>query len=168
MQREFVVSTDRGLIVIEWNVSVLTGGTECDIEELSPLSRYLYWAYHQDALYSLETPPSSGRWPRKPACELASVKGCFGEYEQRLFVPSCGNPVRYFSSTHLLTQHGLDGLPQRVIELLNRPEMEDEFLFRVEGEGAFDMTYGDWKRYFLSGRNSRNVMDLAVGHEVLR
>jgi len=89
--------------------------------------------------------------------EFVACEGTRGEYPRWLYWSDCPQRTN-FRSTHKLTQHGLDGLPSQFYESLPRHAP----IFRVESRsGLFVLTLDEWTRYFVSGRNSTNLSDLA-------
>jgi hypothetical protein len=61
--------------------------------------------------------------------------------------------------SHYLAQHGLDGIPRVLWDAAYEvdpgvPMGKVQFQFRIATKrGAFDLTFYDWLRYFVSGRN---------------
>lgn len=72
--------------------------------------------------------------------------------------------------SHYLTQHGLDGIPGPLWNMAyeidpGRPMGTVQFSFRIETakQGAFDLTFCEWLRYFVSGRNE-HIAQMAITH----
>jgi len=119
---------------------------------------FLYWAYEWSAVYRIEKAGFPGAPLPEGWLEFIAVDGVIGEYNRWLYWDY--RPWRAgFTGTHKLTQHGLDGLPRAFFYTLP----QEDTIFRVEtGEGAFMLTVSDWIRYFVSGRDSTNLIDLGT------
>lgn len=160
----YVTAPSRGIFVIEWDVV-----PPADAKKFGKLTAFLYWGKFYEATYKLMPwirPAQTRRIPRdyKPIMELVPVEGTSGEYRDGIYWNGPHQRIyRLFSSTHYLTQHGLDGLPRLFTDSLWRWE-PGKPVFRVHpySGGVFVMTFEDWMRYFTTGRNERSLGDLAT------
>lgn len=140
-------------------------------------SGFIYAALTWGAEYNMVRPMAmtKQRWIEfRPANEK-----CAGECDRGLYFgmlrSGAWHLYRRFNArqSHSLTQHGLDMLPQRLVEaatecgpgLMVRPNFRVQFAFRIEtrAKGAFDMTFHDWTSYFVSGRNG-HISDMAISY----
>ena len=130
------------------------------------LAEYLYWADIYKTRYRVI--PAYGDIPRKierPVMELVPQMGAGGEYRQGVYFSLPGGyPFRVFhSGLHYITQHGLDGVPKQILELLQHPQAIDQPRFRVQGPSfAFDLSCAEWWNYFASGRNDSDLSKLGI------
>lgn len=152
----FEVHKYRGLLYVLWPWTLM---------------EFLYEAVAYGVRYELVRPSSVSRskW-----IEVRPVAGeYFGEYKRNLFygipMPDQGDRLyRQFTSTHYMTQHGLDGIPrdlwQSAYELgPGEPQGDVCFEFKIHSEvGLFMYTNYEWLRYFVSGRNSRKLSDMGI------
>lgn len=145
-----VLEPKKGQFVIEWRLL-----EEAFMTLYGQLAGFLYWAERYEATYRIRPPLTFGSPVRKPFAELHAVSGTCGEYHDKIYWEP-GSIFRMLSGSHYLTQHGLDGLPQRYIEkLYGHPQP----IFKVEPYkgGVFSMTMDDWLQHFYSGQNADSL-----------
>ena len=134
---------------------------------------FLYEAQEWGCTYQLRVPYSLNT---KQWIELVPWEGSFhGEYHKNLFFGQY-SPTEEWGlyrvdnarSSHYITQHGLDGIPRGLWELAyeyqpGRPQGQVSFQFRIETakRGAFNMTFWDWQKHFVSGRNV-HISEMAI------
>lgn len=123
---------------------------------------FLYEAFQWGATYKIRMPLKMNQ---RSWIEILPAAGAHGEYFHGLYFGrlAWGHALyRRFNArgSHYLTQHGLDGIPQKMWEAAyeyrpGQPAGDVLFKFRVEtkGQRAFDLTYHDWIQHFVSGRN---------------
>lgn len=152
-EMHFIVTEYKKLFLIKWI-----------IPESNNLAEFLYLMKEFGGIYKVR-PAIERETIDKYSVELEAVSGLWGEYRDRLLYSlSQGFAYRLFSSTHYLTQHGLDGIPERLVNTINHPKLQNLPRFEVQAkDGLFVMTPNDWYMYFASGRNSQKLTDLAIG-----
>lgn len=130
---------------------------------------FLYEAFGYGCTYKLRAGVSrkSGRVDHATWLEIVQAEGDIcGEYPRDLYYGRVSDQgwvlYRRFNarSAHYLTQHGLDGIPRALWSVAYEvdpgvPIGKVQFAFRIKTakQGAFDMTFYDWLRYYVSGRN---------------
>jgi len=132
---------------------------------------FLYEAYGYGCTYKLRAGLS-----RKVATWIEIVQGdgdIHGEYANNLYYGLLHKGwvlYRRFNArgSHYLVQHGLDSIPRALWSVAYEvdpgvPMGKVQFQFRVETakRGAFDLSFCDWLRYFVSGRNE-HIAQMAI------
>ena len=135
---------------------------------------FLYEALHHGAQYKLRRPLMINRLT---GIEFTFAGGTHGDCDSGVFfgVTPWGPHIwRRFSAnaSHSMTQHGLDGIPNKLIEEAREyepgePVGQVEFQFHVStaGQGKFEMTFYDWDAYFISGRNG-HISQMAISYKI--
>lgn len=172
----FVVSETKskspGHFRIEWRIPAIVG----DCNEGEGLTRYLYWAYEQNAMYGLHSPfnrtgarsrTASFLHPTVTAdLELRVISGGAGEYKDGLhWCEKAGVLYRKLSGTHYLTHHGLDGFPEKAYNCLYREigsKNPPRFEIRPAEGGKFYLSMDEWLAHLTSGKNYDRLSQLGL------
>ena len=156
----FEITQTRSHMVINWHLERLFHEDEWNLG----LTGFLYWARRQGAIYKINI---ASREKSAPV-ELTCVSGTSGEYQRWILWDGVRLCRQFHLGTHMLTQHGLGGLPTRFVEQL-RDDHADKPFFKVRlRDKAHQLTYTDWHNHFLSGANERNIERIGKGVLVLK